>query len=215
MSGLYELFLSPKEQASQGAFYTPRHLAAHAVDEAFRHSEDPLTETIFDGACGSGILLTTAYRRLIALAEKDRVEPPAFAERCDLLQKSIFGGDTNPMACRVTAFSLYLSIFEGLEPADIMEAQERDGAQLPKLKGANLAAGPIAGDFFSDAHAFSAKSFSLLVSNPPWREPERDERTTADEWVTRAKEPCPPSPDRRGLRSTRIGLPESRWRGRL
>ena len=189
LSGLYELFLSPKEQARQGAFYTPRHLAALAVDQALEHSPNPLSETIFDGACGSGILLTTAYRRLIALSEREHGRQLTFGERCELLQKNIFGGDTNPMACRVTAFSLYLSIFEGLEPADIMEAQERDAAKLPTLKGSNLAGGPEVGDFFTDAHAFAGRRFSLVISNPPWREPEGDERTTADEWAKQTAEP--------------------------
>ena len=153
--------------------------------------KDPLAETIFDGACGSGILLTTAYRRLIALSEQVRSRPLAFNERCKLLQQSIFGGDTNPMACRVTAFSLYLSIFEGLDPADIMEAQERDAARLPTLKGTNLASGPRSGDFFADTHAFSDRHFSLVISNPPWREPKRDERSTADDWMDQSREPFP------------------------
>ena len=189
LSGLYELFLSPQEQARQGAFYTPRHLAALAVDQALDHSPNPLSETIFDGACGSGILLTTAYRRLIALSEQERGRQLTFGERCELLRKTIFGGDTNPMACRVTAFSLYLAIFEGIEPADIMEAQERDAAELPKLKGINLADGPEVGDFFTDAHAFAKRRFSLVISNPPWREPEGAEETTADAWAEQSKEP--------------------------
>ena len=189
LSGLYELFLSPKEQAKQGAFYTPRHLAALAVDQALEHSPNPLSETIFDGACGSGILLTTAYRRLIALSEREHSRQLTFGERCELLQKTIFGGDTNPMACRVTAFSLYLAIFEGIEPADIMEAQDRDAAELPKLKGFNLADGPEVGDFFTEAHAFAGRRFSLVISNPPWREPEGAERTTADEWIKQTGEP--------------------------
>ena len=183
LSGLYEMFLSPKEQTKQGAFYTPRHLAALAVDQAFEHSENPLAETIFDGACGSGILLTTAYRRLIALSEQQQGQRLTFAERCELLQRTIFGGDTNPMACRVTAFSLYLSIFEGLKPADIIQAQERDAAKLPTLKGSNLAVGPEAGDFFKDDHSFAGRCFSLVISNPPWREPAGDEQTTADAWA--------------------------------
>ena len=189
LSGLYELFLSPTEQTNHGAFYTPRHLAALAVDQAFVHSEDPLAETIFDGACGSGILLTTAYRRLIALSEQARGRSLAFNERCELVQQCIFGGDINPMACRVTAFSLYLSIFEDLDPSDIMEAQERHAAQLPTLTGTNLASGPNTGDFFTDKHAFAERRFSLLISNPPWREPERDEQTTADEWANQTGEP--------------------------
>ena len=186
LSGLYEMFLSPKEQDKQGAFYTPRHLAALTVDQAFEHSPNPLDETIFDGACGSGILLTTAYRRLIALAEQQRGQPLTFSERCKLLERTIFGGDMNPMACRVTAFSLYLSIFEGLDPADILEAQERDEAKLPTLREANLAVGPKAGDVFSETHAFAGRRFSLVISNPPWREPEGSEQTTADAWAARS-----------------------------
>ena len=189
LSGLYELFLSPTEQSEQGAFYTPRHLAALAVDQAFAHSTDPLSETIFDGACGSGILLTTAYRRLIALSERQCGRQLNFRERCNLLQRSIFGGDTNPMACRVTAFSLYLSIFEGLEQADLVEAQKRDSSKLPKLRGSNLASGPEVGDFFTESHAFADRRFSLVMSNPPWREPEGDEQTTADDWTARTGEP--------------------------
>ena len=189
LSGLYEMFLSPKEQDKQGAFYTPRHLAALAVDQAFEHLPDPLDKTIFDGACGSGILLTTAYRRLIALSEQQRGQPLTFSERCKLLERTIFGGDMNPMACRVTAFSLYLSVFEGLDPADILEAQERDEAKLPTLRGANLAVGPKKGDIFRDGHAFAARRFSLVISNPPWREPAREERTTADIWAARSGVP--------------------------
>ena len=93
------------------------------------------------------------------------------------------------MACRVTAFSLYLSLFEGLDPADIMAAQERDAAQLPTLKGSNLASGPKVGDFFKETHAFAGKRFSLVISNPPWREPEGTERTAADGWADRTGEP--------------------------
>ena len=192
LSGLYEQFLSSKEQAAKhGAFYTPRHLAALAVDQAFRHSQDPLSETIFDGACGSGILLTTAFRRLLVLAEERTGETKTFAERCELLQRTIFGSDINPMACRVTAFSLYLSIFEGLDPSDILEAQEQNQARLPSLNGYNLAAGPEVGDFFCDTHAFAQRKFSVIISNPPWREPDGLEQTTADNWSTRANQPYP------------------------
>lgn len=189
LSGLYELFLSPIEQTKQGAFYTPRNLAALAVDQAFEHSPNPLSETIFDGACGSGILLTTAYRRLIALSEREHDRLLTFRERCDLLKRTIFGGDTNPMACRVTAFSLYLAIFEGLDTTDIVEAQKRDAAKLPMLRGSNLADGPEAGDFFTDAHALAGRQFSLVISNPPWREPEGVEHTTADDWAIQTAEP--------------------------
>jgi len=188
LSGLYETFISTEEQAKQGAYYTPRNLAMLAVDQAFLTSENPLDETIFDGACGSGILLTTAFRRLIALSEARQQRQLSFRERGQLLIERIFGADINAMACRVTAFSLYLSLLEGLSPADIMEAQERDGVKLPPLAGANLLSG-TRGDFFRQDHGFSQRKFSLLISNPPWAEPEGSEQTSADLWAKEAKVP--------------------------
>lgn len=188
LSGVYESFLSPDQQAKEGAYYTPRHLAMLAVDQAFATVEDPLDQTIFDGACGSGILLTTAYRRLIALSEARLGRRLGFKERGSLLCKRIFGGDINFMACRVTAFSLYLSLLEGLNPADILEAQERESAKLPSLSGINLQHG-AKGDFFNANHGFAGRRFTLLISNPPWSEPEGAEVTSADTWVETANVP--------------------------
>lgn len=189
LSGLYESFLSAEQRAKDGAYYTPRNLAVLAVEQALLASPDPLSETVFDGACGSGILLTTAYRRLIALAEQKAQRSLGFAERSALLTRQIFGGDINLMACRVTAFSLYLSLLEGLDPADIMEAQEREGVRLPALSGSNLVHGPDRADFFKEEHAFAGRRFSVIVSNPPWAEPAGTSRTAADEWAARADAP--------------------------
>ena len=189
LSGVYESFLTPEQQAEHGAFYTPRNLAMFAVDQAFAYSDDPLLETIFDGACGSGILLTTAYRRLIAHAEARRGEQLGFAQRSELLKARIFGGDINFMACRVTAFSLYLSLLEGLNPKDILEAQEKDGTKLPSLSGTNLCHGAKDGDFFGKEHPFADKQFSLVISNPPWAEPKGQSFTSADAWAEAANAP--------------------------
>jgi N-6 DNA Methylase len=201
LSGLYESFFSPDEQANEGACYTPRHLAMLAIDQAFAMSSNPLSETIFDGACGSGILLTTAYRRLIALSEARDHRRLSFEKRRDLLVHRIFGADVNLMACRVTAFSLYLSLLEGLDPADIMEAQEREKVNLPTLDGTNLRHGERA-DFFRPDHGFADRRFSLIISNPPWKEPPGASVTSADHWAERAEAPFV-RPDRRRLRVAR------------
>ncbi|MBS0470936.1 MAG: N-6 DNA methylase [Proteobacteria bacterium] len=185
LSGLYESFLSPDVQARTGAYYTPRHLATLAVDQALVASPDPLAETVFDGACGSGILLTTIYRRLIALKEARDGGPLSFKGRRDLLVQKIFGADIHQMACRVTAFSLYLSLLEGLDPADIMEAQKTGGAKLPNLAGKNLLHGDEA-DIFNPEHGFARKRFSLAISNPPWGEASGRSETSADKWKAQA-----------------------------
>lgn len=189
LSGLYESFLVPEQQAKEGAYYTPRNLAMLVVDQALASSADPLSETIFDGACGSGILLTTAYRRLIALSEARAHCQLGFTARADLLRTRIFGADINYMACRVSAFSLYLSLLEGLDPTDILLAQEVEGAKLPSLKGENLAYGSEAADFFNQAHMFAGRRFSLAISNPPWTEPDRATHTSADDWAQQSGAP--------------------------
>ena len=190
ISGLYESFLSPVEKDEDSAYYTPRHLAMLAVDQAFARFPDDPPEKIFDGACGSGILLTTAFRRLISLFEGHRSSRLSLKERIEILTKRIFGADINMMACRVTAFSLYLSLLEGLDPADIKEAQEHDNVKLPKLDGINLLHGNGA-DFFDPNHGFMEKRFDLLISNPPWKELLARRKTSADKWVKSVDVPFP------------------------
>lgn len=187
LSGLYESFLGD-EQEALGAYYTPRHLAILAIDEALAPSLDPLSETIFDGACGSGILLTTAFRRLLAIKEAREKRQLSLVDRIELLRSRIFGSDINDQACRVTAFSLYLSLLEGLQPTDIRLLQQHEEVKLPPLREKNLIPG-VDGDFFGQKHPFLRRRFSLILSNPPWKEPKKADATTADAWAEIAQVP--------------------------
>ena len=186
ISGIYESFLS-EEKSDVGAYYTPRHLANLVVDQAFARSQDLLSEKIYDGACGSGILLTTAYRRMLAYAEAKANRPLDFGERSTLLQEHIFGSDVSDSACQVTAFSLYLSMLERLRPADIAELQDNDKVKLPTLSEKNIKGGPEHGDFFSTSNPFAAAhACTIFLSNPPWVEPEKEDWLTSDEWAKNA-----------------------------
>lgn len=187
ISGIYESFLA-EEKREVGAYYTPRHLATLVVDQAFSRSKDILRERVYDGACGSGILLTTAYRRMLAHAETREDRQLTFAERVKLLREHIFGSDINKSACKVTAFSLYLSVLERLEPADIVDLATKGGALLPKLLESNIRAGRSEGDFFSikNPHAGSGQ-FTVFLSNPPWVEPPKTAMLSADGWAKRNK----------------------------
>lgn len=183
ISGIYETFLS-EEKRDVGAYYTPRHLANLVVDQAFAGSPDILGERIYDGACGSGILLTTAYRRMLAYAEAQNKHPLPFRDRRKLLEEHIFGSDINVSACRVTAFSLYLSILEGLQPADIAELQDNENVKLPSLREKNISGGPDVGDFFSEKNPHAcAGRFTIFLSNPPWVEPKKGEFLSSDQWA--------------------------------
>lgn len=172
LSGVYETFLGD-EQQELGAYYTPRHLANLVVDMAFDGIADPTAETVYDGACGSGILLTTAFRRMLAHARaQGNGTPMAWHERSTLLTTRILGSDLSEPACRVTAFSLYLSLLEDLVPSDIAKLTEDPGTKLPPLLDHTIRHGKREGDFFSPRNPFAVPGgCSILLSNPPWKEP--------------------------------------------
>ena len=170
LSSIYESFLAER-QKDQGAYYTPRHLATMAVEQAFRHVTAPHEASVLDGACGSGILLTTAYQKMLSSAEAAAGAQLSFSERVKLLINNIHGADLDPTACWITAFSLYLCLLDRLTPADIALLQEDENTKLPPLVGttpaANIVAG-VTGDFFYGGE--KRRNFDVLVSNPPWRE---------------------------------------------
>lgn len=187
LSGIYETFLGD-EQQELGAYYTPRHLANLVVDLAFDGVSDPTSETVYDGACGSGILLTTAFRRMLAHARAKRGSPLPWSERLTLLTTRIFGSDLSEPACRVTAFSLYLSLLEELVPADIAKLTEDPGTKLPTLLEHTIQHGKRDGDFFSPRNPLAVEGrYSILLSNPPWKEPKGSAKgLTYETWLAKA-----------------------------
>ena len=69
-------------------------------------------------------------------------------------------------------------------------AGARRASKLPSLDGTNLHHGRDTADFFGQEQRPSAVGrFSLLISNPPWAEPEGEAQTSADAWAARAEAP--------------------------
>ena len=184
LSGIYESFIGDKA-AEIGAFYTPRHLANLAVDEALAGLPADVEPIIFDGACGSGILLTTAFRRLLGRAEARLRRTMTLGERGDLLKRTIYGADINESACRVTAFSLYLSLLEDLIPRDIAQLLEETHDKLPSLTDKNIFPNDL-GDMFGLRHPIRTGLMpapTILLSNPPWLEAPGRAKPTFEKWL--------------------------------
>lgn len=193
ISGIYETLLKDR-QGKLGAYYTPRHLANLVTEQAFEGFADPSECTVYDGACGSGILLTTAFRKMLRHAEVKRGERLRFSERVGFMQRALFGNDIDETACWITAFSLYLSLLEGLDPTDISLLQTGESLKLPKLigSGRNIQKGDVFGDFFAPKNPYAGKSrFDIFLCNPPWRESNDEEEPSWESWCLEQDPPFP------------------------
>ena len=209
IAGIYETFLSSRDAASedegsggakkeQGVYYTPRVLADWVVELAL-DGRDILSEKIFDGACGSGMLLTAAFRRIIRVYEirelKMGRDPIAdFTTRQRFLLEQIYGGDIDKDACQLTAFSLYLALLSDLNPSDLAELGN-GGHKLPTLSK-NIRKG-LEGDFFSEISEKKNKGkYGVFLSNPPWRQMRKQDPTTktVEDWLSRQTLPRPHIP---------------------
>ena len=180
ISAIYEEFMKDadlKKKRKDGAYYTPKHLAETALHVALegRYAQ-ACRWRVLDPACGSGIFLVAMFN-LIAeqwrRGNSTRRQPTKAQALLDVLQQQIRGVDVNPDACRITAFSLYLALFEKLQPMDVEEFKEKV-SQGPFLPGLLWSASepidtPVVlhGDVLKDKLPLEA-NFDLTIGNPPW-----------------------------------------------
>ncbi len=159
ISSIYEQLLADQQKAN-AAYYTPRRVVDLVLDELLpmvNHENHEVT--VLDPACGSGIFLTEAFRRLVHRSRAESRSIPGYQELSRLLVTSIFGIDRSADAVGVTAFGLYLALLEHVDPRTVW----RD-VRLPSLVGTNL----IVSDFF-ETNPLTPKKFDVIVGNPPWQ----------------------------------------------
>jgi hypothetical protein len=108
---IYEIFLEDK-QAKEGIYYTLEGLAKFIVDSVIGEK----TGITIDPSCGSGVFPVMAFRRLLKNAGiKDLPPLELIDKRSRLLADNIFGIEKDDTARRLTVFSLYLEVLNGIE----------------------------------------------------------------------------------------------------
>ena len=160
ISRLYETFLGENKQ-EKGLYYTPSHLAKLLVDESIplskHESIDPKNYTILDPACGSGIFLVVAFKRLVQLWRlRNKLRKPSIDDLKAIL-KSLYGIDKEEQAIQLSSFSLTLALCNELDPISII-----NNLQFDDLRKNNL----IYHDFFKWQNE---KKFDLIIGNPPFK----------------------------------------------
>ena len=159
ISHLYERFVQDST-----AVYTPPFLAALLLDHAMPYGELTGKERVLDPACGSGVFLVGAFRRLVNAwrAKKSWRTPDADVLKT-ILKDQVFGCDLDSDAIDLTAFSLALAVCDCLRPDVIWKELRFD-----RLRGSNLRRG----DFFDlckpqEADTVWTEGFDVIVGNPP------------------------------------------------
>ena len=182
ISSIYERFIyagDANKAKSRGTHYTPVNLVDLVYSQVF---DDHLFKTplgdapkVLDLACGSGVFLVDAFRRLVArrIAAGEKLTRSLVR---DVLSQQIYGVDLEETAIEIAAFSLCLTAFElDPSPGSVHQLKFRHS-----LKDRNLfVADAFSNDTFASRPAFREKQFSIVVGNPPWNRP-KGERSTAD-----------------------------------
>ncbi|MBW2644690.1 MAG: N-6 DNA methylase [Deltaproteobacteria bacterium] len=163
ISHLYQRFV----EGGHGAVYTPPFLASLLLNHAMPYDKITGRECILDPACGSGVFLVGAFRRLVnAWRSRNGWQRPDVDTLKKILKRSIYGVELDPSAIELTSFSLCLAICDALQPDVIWRDLKFD-----PLRKSNL----FEADFFSvllesqrgESTVFG-KTFDVIIGNPPF-----------------------------------------------
>jgi hypothetical protein len=177
LSQVYETFSHQWDEGQAqetGVHYTPRTLARILVDEAFAGVDNKAEAVVLDPACGAGVFLVLAFRRLVHEHWKKYGNRPDTRAVQRILYKQLRGFEISESALRLSALALYIT------------AIELNGTQRPprSLKFPRPLRGEVLFDFGHDnsdgKRGFVLGSlgsqvpvalngiFDIVVTNPPW-----------------------------------------------
>jgi len=186
ISNIYEQFIGEEKQKKDGAYYTPTFLVdyvlKYTVDEYFKNNPNEYNCKILDPACGSGIFLVEAFRKLVAQYEKIKGKPTQEILK-QLVKDNIFGIDYNKNALDISIFSLYLAMLDYQEPRDI------ENFKFPYLTRDNP--NFFNSDFFDSEAPYNKilkeKEIDFIIGNPPYGRGTIKANSFADNYIKKEK----------------------------
>ncbi len=185
ISSIYEAFYNAEKgsDGNHGSHYTPSALVDFVLSSVLtpeRLADDPC---IADAACGSGIFLVEAFRRIVRYRVQRKGARLGLPELRKILRDQIRGIEINGEAVRVAAFSLYLALLHYLEPPDIWrdkrlpflkydpDANSTTDNRFDILLEANAFAVEEAVQVEAVLKRFTSDCADVVVGNPPWGYP--------------------------------------------
>lgn len=167
ISSIYQLFV----EDTSSSIYTPPALVRLILEEALSWDKiDRLIENdevILDPACGSGVFLVEAYKRLVLHWRiRNNWKEPGEEDIPHLqgLLGRVQGVDLEAGAIKLAAFSLCLALCESLTPASIRTSSKL----FPVLEGETLLAKCF---FLAKEEGLISDRVGVVVGNPPFKTP--------------------------------------------
>lgn len=170
ISGIYEAFLSKEGVKRKDVVYTPPYLVNFLIDECMplEKAEELFHDhnfKVLDPACGSGIFLVSALKRMIQWAavvhykKTGQITYPDAGIVKAIIRNNIFGVDIEQEATLITIFSLCIALCDKLSPMEIW-----NNLRFDNLSETNV----IEDSFFNFFNQTPKESFDLVIGNPPF-----------------------------------------------
>lgn len=189
ISSIYEEFYNTAtgKDANHGSHYTPPSLVEFVLAKVLPPERLATCPRVMDPACGSGIFLVEAFRRIVRFEIARSGGRPISRQRLrEILRDQIAGIEINPEAVRVAAFSLYLAFLHYQNPRDILinkslpylsyDASVSDENHFGILLAANaFDIDPAVCAEHRDRFSYSCAD--VVVGNPPWGYPKKNDKT--------------------------------------
>lgn len=185
ISRLYEEFLG-EDKRNKGLYYTPSHLARLLIDESMPlksfNQIDLSQYRVLDPACGSGIFLVFAFKRLVQwwrLQQNDFSKKPTLGDLKNLLS-CIYGVDKEKQATTLAAFSLCLALCDELSPLQIITQLQFDDLTETNILRTDFFIDELTSIQYKDTDSdieeqkknyekLKKIKFEIIIGNPPFR----------------------------------------------
>ncbi|HYN20197.1 MAG TPA: N-6 DNA methylase, partial [Thermoanaerobaculia bacterium] len=175
LSQVYESFshrADPRTARETSVHYTPRTIARLMVDQTFAAAGDPARAKVLDPACGAGIFLVLAFRRLVRerwLLDNERPDTRTIQS---ILYGQLCGFDVSESALRLAALALYITAIEvnGSQrpPKELRFPKDLRKDVLFDFGDSRTRVGFTLGSLGPRVSADFNGLFDIVIGNPPW-----------------------------------------------
>lgn len=155
-------------------YYTPSHIAEYMVSEALHGHPDGSRTRVLDPACGAGVFLVAAFRKLVELRFAETGKRPTRKALRGVLNDQLVGFDINTHARTLAALALYLTALEldpSPTPVEELTFQKLEDHVLINVAdndSDSAAIRPMAGSLGNHLSSHYRSAFGLVIGNPPW-----------------------------------------------